>query len=115
MSLAVSLAVKTPKEPLGSYPERLNFELELRVEHGGFEPPTPCLPGKCSPAELMPPWFDSLTGQDGGRRVARARTASMASAMTVTLASSAAPKPPSCRAAPMTAGAPSTARSLTER
>jgi hypothetical protein len=24
------------------------------VEHGGFEPPTPCLPGKCSPAELMP-------------------------------------------------------------
>ena len=25
-----------------------------RVEHRGFEPRTPCLPGKCSPAELMP-------------------------------------------------------------
>ena len=24
------------------------------VEHRGFEPRTPCLPGKCSPAELMP-------------------------------------------------------------
>src|SRR5919201_1249640 len=24
------------------------------VEHSGFEPLTPCLPGKCSPAELMP-------------------------------------------------------------
>ena len=28
--------------------------LILGVEHRGFEPRTPCLPGKCSPAELMP-------------------------------------------------------------
>jgi hypothetical protein len=31
------------------------------VEHGGFEPPTPCLPGKCSPAELMPRAFAVYT------------------------------------------------------
>ena len=31
-----------------------NLSSGTGVEHGGFEPPTPCLPGKCSPAELMP-------------------------------------------------------------
>jgi hypothetical protein len=36
----------------GENAARLNSK--IGVEHGGFEPPTPCLPGKCSPAELMP-------------------------------------------------------------
>ena len=34
-----------------------------RVEHRGFEPRTPCLPGKCSPAELMPREFKSVTAR----------------------------------------------------
>ena len=39
------------------------------VEHGGFEPPTPCLPGKCSPAELMPLDAVSVAGfGEGGQR-----------------------------------------------
>ena len=39
------------------------------VEHRGFEPRTPCLPGKCSPAELMPREVLSVTGgARGGQR-----------------------------------------------
>jgi hypothetical protein len=33
---------------------RRALEIDFGVEHRGFEPRTPCLPGKCSPAELMP-------------------------------------------------------------
>src|SRR5262245_13426769 len=45
------------------------FEFDFRVEHGGFEPPTPCLPGKCSPAELMPLGDYECTAR--GRRSAK--------------------------------------------
>ena len=44
---------------------RSEFELDFLVEHGGFEPPTPCLPGKrrgvrrrqCEIRNEPPPYF----------------------------------------------------------
>jgi hypothetical protein len=46
----VPLAARGTKKPAS----RRALEIDFGVEHRGFEPRTPCLPGKCSPAELMP-------------------------------------------------------------
>jgi len=57
----------TPKS-LALRPIERQFQVQFLVEHRGFEPRTPCLPGKCSPAELMPRERQILSaGRVGGQ------------------------------------------------
>ena len=60
MSFQLWSMVPQPKKSRSTWNGHSDFELDFRVEHGGFEPPTPCLPEKWQPIRgVLPTSFRS--------------------------------------------------------
>ena len=62
MNLALGVIYAIITSLYAPYGASISFLLlpDIMVEDIGFEPMTPCLQGKCSPAELIPQWLRNL-------------------------------------------------------